>query len=63
MASGACALEPDDAWPPAQRDIELFEDLGDLSFPIDASPKAQERLACQFFHVFSICSVPRMPTM
>ncbi|CAE7456979.1 ODA2 [Symbiodinium sp. CCMP2592] len=34
-------LEPDTGWPPTESHIELFEDLGNLSFPVEASSLAQ----------------------
>ena len=34
-------LEPDTGWPPTENHIELFEDLGNLSFPVEASSLAQ----------------------
>ncbi|CAJ1397148.1 unnamed protein product [Effrenium voratum] len=33
--------EPDEGWPPEGHHIELFDDLGDLSFPINATAPAQ----------------------
>ena len=38
----SAGMEPDVSWPPEENHIQLFDDLGELSFPVDASGLAQQ---------------------